>query len=129
MLKKISFKTNKRIEVIDLTNKLNNLNLEGSGILQIFVPHATAAIILNEAEKGLMKDFEKWISSNFQGDWKHDRIDNNASAHLASGLLNQGVTLSVEDGEIIRGTWQNLLFLELDGPRSRRNIIFHYLKK
>ncbi len=128
MFKRINFKTNKKIEVLDLTNELSKLNLKGNGILHVFAPHATAAIILNEAEKGLMQDFEKWVSDNFQSNWKHDRIDNNASAHLASGMLSQSVTLPVEKGEIIRGTWQNLLFLELDGPRSRRNVVFHYLK-
>ena len=85
MFKKISFKTNKKIEVIDLTDELSKLDLKGEGILHVFAPHATAAIILNEAESGLIQDFEKWIKDNFQSNWRHDQIDNNASAHLASG--------------------------------------------
>ncbi len=128
MHKEISFSTSRKIQVINLDPELDSLNLSGDGLLLAFAPHATAALILNEAESGLMNDFETWILNNFRGRWKHDLIDDNASAHLASGMLSQFVLLPVRDGRIVRGTWQNLLFIELDGPRSRRTVIFEFLK-
>lgn len=127
MIKEVEFETSKKLEVLDLTNELKGLELEGDGLLLIFTPHATAALILNEAENGLMKDFEKWVGENFKGDWEHDKIDNNASSHLASGLLSPSVLLPVKKGRVIRGTWQNLLFFELDGPRSTRRILFQFI--
>ncbi len=127
MFKEVSFKTERRIQVINLDSELANLELSGDGLLFAFTPHATAALILNEAESGLMEDFEEWISKNFNGSWRHDRIDDNASSHLASGMLGQFVLMPVKSGRIVRGIWQNLLFIELDGPRSQRRVIFKFL--
>ncbi|MBD3312624.1 YjbQ family protein [archaeon] len=127
MFKELSFKTDKHVQVIDLTPELGNLELNGNGLLHVFTPHATAALTLNEAEHGLMNDFEKWVADNFKGDWHHDQIDDNASAHLASGLIGSSATIPVKDGRIIRGAWQNLLFFELDGPRNKRRVIIQFL--
>lgn len=124
MFKEITFSTDKKLKVIDLDSELMNLGLEGDGLLHVFTPHATAGLILNEAESGLIQDFEQWLSTNFKGSWRHDRIDDNAQAHLASGLIGQSVFIPVKNGKLVRGTWQNLLFLELDGPRSARRVVF-----
>lgn len=129
MFKELSFKTNKHVQVIDLTPEFSKLELRGNGLLHVFTPHATAALTLNEAEDGLMSDFEKWAADNFKGDWRHDRIDDNASAHLASGVIGSSVTLPVKDGQIVRGSWQSLLFFELDGPRSKRRVVIHFIKE
>jgi secondary thiamine-phosphate synthase enzyme len=126
MFKEVSFSTNKKIEVINLDKELMNLELK-EGLVHVFTPHATAGLILNEAESGLMQDFEQWLSSNFKGSWRHDRIDDNASAHLASGLIGHSVFIPIKNGKLVRGAWQNLLFLELDGPRSNRRVIFQSL--
>lgn len=53
-------------------------------------------------------------------DFLHDRIDNNADSHILSGLLGQGKILAIEEGKLIRGTWQQIFLVELDGPRKRR---------
>lgn len=128
MIKELSFKTGKQVEVIDLTSELNNLDLKGDGLLHVFTPHATAAVTLNEAEDGLISDFEGWVKENFKGAWRHDRIDDNASAHLGSGIIGSSVTIPVKNGRLIRGAWQNLLFFELDGPRSKRRLIIQFLE-
>jgi secondary thiamine-phosphate synthase enzyme len=52
--------------------------------------------------------------------WLHDRIDDNAHAHIKAALLGSSATLPVEDGELLLGTWQRILLVELDGPRRRR---------
>lgn len=120
--------TSKRTEVIDITEKVENLVDKSkikNGICLIFVPHATAAIILEEAESGLMEDIKKFIQSKFPKgvDYEHDRIDDNADSHLGSGFIGQSRILPIKNGEIVRGTWQRPFFLELDGPRERREII------
>jgi len=66
-------------------------------------------------------DFLKKLVSGF--DFQHNRIDDNADSHLLSGLIGQERILPVKDGQLIRGTWQNIFLLELDGPRNRRVII------
>jgi secondary thiamine-phosphate synthase enzyme len=56
-------------------------------------------------------------------DFQHNRIDDNADSHILSGLIGQGRILPVKDGQMVRGTWQNIFLIELDGPRSRRVVV------
>ena len=123
----ISIKTNQRYQLIDLTDQVELIVSKSKikeGLCLVFVPHSTAAIILTENESGLKNDWLKMLKKLVAGEkFEHDRIDNNADAHLLSGLLGQGKVLPLEDSKIIRGTWQNIFLVELDEPRTRRVII------
>jgi len=79
---------------------------------------------LTENEEGLKQDwlvFLKKLVSGFT--FQHDKIDDNADSHILSGLVGQEKILPFRDGRIIRGTWQQIFLLELDGPRSRKVIV------
>ena len=54
--------------------------------------------------------------------WLHDRIDNNAHAHIKAAILGPSEILPVEEGALVMGTWQGLMLVELDGPRSTRRV-------
>jgi len=72
----------------------------------------------------LKNDWLKILKKIVEGEkFEHDRIDDNADSHILSGVLGQGKTLPVENGRIIRGTWQQIFLVELDGPRTRRVVI------
>jgi len=121
-------RTSKRTELIDITNKVEDMVNKSKikkGICNVFTPHATAAVILNENEPGLVKDIENKIRKDFpaRSGYLHDRIDDNADSHLASGFIGQSRTIPVKDNELLRGTWQQIFLLELDGPRNSRNIV------
>jgi secondary thiamine-phosphate synthase enzyme len=119
--------TSKRIQAIDITSEIENIveksNLK-NGLCQIFVPHATAGIILEEAESGLIKDIEKSVDDVFPkgAGYEHDRIDDNANSHLASGFFGQSRILPIKNGRIVRGTWQRPMLIEMDGPRGVRRV-------
>jgi len=120
--------TKKRIEVIDITEKVESIVEKSkikNGICQIFLPHATSAIILEENEEGLISDIENYIKKNFpsNADYEHNKVDDNADSHLASGFIGQSRSYPIKNGEILRGTWQRPLLLELDGPRRRKVFI------
>jgi secondary thiamine-phosphate synthase enzyme len=91
----------------------------------VYVPHSTAAIVVNEHEEGLIQDVLKMTEKLFSENvgWLHDRIDNNAHAHLTSIMFGISKVFPVKDGRLIRGRWQNIFLLELDGSRSRRVFI------
>lgn len=121
-------KTSERREVLDITNKIEDIVKKSeikNGICTVFVPHATAAIILNENEPGLINDIVDKIEKDFPANagYDHDRIDDNADSHLASGFIGQSRTIPVNDGRLLRGTWQNIFILELDGPRNRKVVV------
>ena len=87
------------------------------------------SIILQENEQGLKKDIIKTIKKLFYGkNYEHDIIDDNAASHLASGFLGQSKILPIENSKLIRGTWQRILFIELDGPRNYREVIVNLIK-
>lgn len=121
-------KTSKRTELIDITYKVEDLVRKSkikNGICNVFVPHATAAVILNEDESGLVNDIIDKIEKEFPAGvgYMHDRIDDNADSHLASGFIGQSKVIPLNGNRLLRGTWQQIFLLELDGPRSSRKVI------
>lgn len=124
LFKEISISTSKRLELLDITEEVLSFVKEckvESGICIVNSPHTTSAIIVNENESGLKEDILRKIREEFpRGErWHHDLVDDNADAHLAAVFLGHSKTLPIRDGKIVRGTWQTIFFLELDGPRSR----------
>jgi secondary thiamine-phosphate synthase enzyme len=123
----ISVRTGDRVEVVNVTLKVEEAcgrlgALEG--ILLVSCRHTTCSLCLNEDEAGLRSDLERLGESlldAFKGKagYRHDAIDDNAQAHLTSVLMGHSVTVPVATGKPVLGTWQSLLLLEMDGPRSR----------
>ncbi len=121
----VSVETRRRIEVVDVTGQVESWLRRvgaGEGILVVRVPHTTAAVTVNEAEPGLLEDIARLVEELFRpgGDWLHNRIDNNAHAHLAASLIGDSRVVPVESGRLALGTWQRILLVEGDGPRRRR---------
>jgi secondary thiamine-phosphate synthase enzyme len=126
--KEISLSTRKRLDLMDITEHVSSFVDEckiESGICLINSPHSTSAIIVNENEAGLKEDILRKVREEFfQGtDWQHNRVDNNAVAHLGSVFLGHSKIFPIKNWRVERGTWQNIFFLELDGPRSRRVLL------
>jgi len=121
----LTFSSSERRQLIDITTEVHEFVSNGevrNGVCIITVPHATAAVISNEHERGLMSDILTKIEDLFpeSSRYAHNAIDDNADAHLAASFLGHSRTFPVMDRKIIRGTWQNIFLVELDGPRSRR---------
>ncbi|RLG63224.1 YjbQ family protein [archaeon] len=130
--RELHLKTERRIQLIDITSEVERAVEESGiedGVCMIFAPHATAAVIANEHERGLMEDIVEKLKEDYprNGRWKHNMIDDNASAHLASAFIGASRTFPVKGGRIIRGTWQHIMLVELDGPRYRRNVIIEVM--
>ncbi len=124
----IQINTSRRVEVVDITSEVQK-EVEKSGIKDglavVYTPHTTTAIVINENEPGLIEDIvfvlDRLIPRG--AGYMHDEIDNNADSHLRAMLLGNSVVIPVTNGKLELGTWQRIMFLELDGPRSRRVIV------
>lgn len=117
----IQIKTNKRVELIDVTEEAQKMAGKGSGVLIAFVTHTTAGLYVNENEPGLREDVLNMLEQLVpQRAYHHNRIDNNADAHLKAILVGNSATIPVENGRLRLGTWQRLFFCEFDGPRQRK---------
>src|SRR4030042_2319251 len=123
----ISVSTQNRYQLIDITDQVEKALAKEKvkdGLCLVFVPHSTAAILLTENEPGLKNDWLKILKKLVKDEqFEHDQIDNNADSHILSGLLGQGKVLPIEKGKLVRGTWQQIFLVELDGPRTRKGVI------
>ncbi len=120
-------KTEAPVSVQNVTEVVTR-EVGGSGITDglaiVSVPHTTCGVCINEDEAGLredIRDMAQRLLSPLRGaaGFRHDRVDNNAQAHLTSVLLGHSVSLSVKDGKLQMGGWQSVFLIEMDGPRSR----------
>jgi len=124
-----SFSTQEKHQIVDITGKVTGVLRESGvreGQLTVYTPHATAAITINENDDpnigtDLVHALSKMVIEH--DGWLHDRIDNNAAAHIKSAIVGPSQTVPVIDGAACLGTWQNFFFCEFDGPRHERRVI------
>ncbi len=131
--KEFQISTQKRYQLIDITSKVEKIVRESGveeGLVLVFVPHSTAGVLLTENESGLKEDWLKLFEKIVTGiDFLHNRIDDNADSHLLSGLIGQGRVLPIQNGNILRGTWQEIFLAEFDGPRGGRVVVVKIIGK
>lgn len=121
----LQLSTKKDKEIINITKDIERI-VDNSGIKNgiciIHVPHATATVIINEDEENLKEDVINLIKKLTENTWLHNTIDKNAEAHLASILLGSAKIVPIINGRLVRGPWQEVLLVELDGPRTNRKV-------
>jgi secondary thiamine-phosphate synthase enzyme len=121
-------RTKKKQEMVDITERVADLVKQSrvsDGICLVYVPHATAAVAINEnADPNVCEDILEALANLIpEGRWRHDRIDNNAAAHIKATLLGPSQAVPVRGGRLRLGTWQSVMLVELDGPRERSVIV------
>ena len=124
----LQIKTELPSQVIDLTRRIDGLVRESGvedGLCHVYVPHATAAIVVNEnADPAIGEDLLDALDRLVPaGVWRHDRIDDNGAAHIKATILGPGEIVPVRNGRLALGTWQAVMLVELDGPRQRRVVV------
>ncbi|PIP13269.1 MAG: hypothetical protein COT45_05930 [bacterium (Candidatus Stahlbacteria) CG08_land_8_20_14_0_20_40_26] len=116
-------------ELIDITHNVKSVIQRSAvkdGVCIVYIPHATAGIILNEsADPNIKRDFLSALDRAIpkHAGYLHDRIDNNAHAHIKSAIVGSSVTIPVSNGHLGLGTWQAIMLCEFDGPRARRRVV------
>jgi len=134
MQKTITIGSSKRLEMIDINSEVEKIVKESKvkeGICNVFAAHATAAIAINENyDPNVCLDFNDALAKLIpQGKWRHDRVDGNADAHIKAAIIGPSESIPIKNGKLQLGTWQSIMFVELDGPRSSRNIIVTVIGK
>ncbi|HXG21325.1 MAG TPA: secondary thiamine-phosphate synthase enzyme YjbQ [Methylomirabilota bacterium] len=124
----LKVRSNKKCEVIDITSQVSEVVRSANvneGLCCVYVPHATAAVVINENDdmqigQDLLDALDRMVP---EGIWRHDKIDSNGAAHLKSAILGPSETIPIQNGRLALGTWQAVMFVELDGPRDRKVIV------
>jgi secondary thiamine-phosphate synthase enzyme len=119
--KYISLSTHGESDIINITNHVKKILLESqlkNGIITLFVVGSTAAITTIEFEPGLTKDFPNMLEriAPIDTEYEHDKTwhDGNGHAHVRASLIGPSLTIPFINGETSLGTWQQIVFLELD---------------
>lgn len=119
-------------EIVDITPEMQKI-VEKSGIKDgiacIFCPGSTGAITTIEYEDGLIYDLKNAMEriAPKNAYYKHEERwhDGNGHSHVRASIIGASLTLPVENGEIVLGTWQQIVFIEFDVRNRERKIIVH----
>jgi secondary thiamine-phosphate synthase enzyme len=120
----INVKTHTRIEMKDITSSVQQeISKTGvrEGICVVYVPHTTAGITINEgADPAVCQDIVNKLNELAPPGAGYLHLEGNADSHIKTSLMGSSVTVPVEKGRLVLGTWQKIFFCEFDGPRSRK---------
>lgn len=113
--------TSRRTQAIDVTDLFTS-RAWPDGLLLVSVEHTTAAIFLGESGSAMFEDYERVAANLIEqyGPWQHEQWNpGNAQSHVLSSFIGGQLLLPISGGRLDLGTWQRVIFLELDGPRQR----------
>jgi len=119
--------TQRREQFVDITEQVAKAVAESrvrDGAVLIYCPHTTAGITINEnADPDVVRDLLDGLERLAPRDagWRH--VEGNSDGHLKASLVGSSVTVPLEQGRLVLGTWQGVYFAEFDGPRHRRVIV------
>ena len=128
MIERIKVSAPESTVFVDITSRVNDV-LRGmnatEGICQVYIPHTTAGIVVNEnADPDVARDMLAWLDRAVpQNNTDYRHAEGNSPAHIKSTLVGQSATLPVENGKLALGTWQGVYLAEFDGPRERTVVI------
>ncbi len=119
----ISVKSQSRTHFVNITSSVSeHLPKNFSGVCNLFCQHTTAALTINEnADPDVVRDVDQHLEQLIP--WRnpeYQHMEGNSAAHIKSSLLGPSLTVPVENGKMLLGTWQSIYFCEFDGPRSRK---------
>ena len=127
MIKNITIKTKARTEFIDITSETQKFIDETeikNGICFLYVPHTTAGITINEgADPSVVSDIQKTLSKLVPHNMNYSHMEGNSDAHIKSSIVGVSMSVVIDGGKLLLGTWQSIFFCEFDGPRHRRVIV------
>lgn len=122
-MQKFSIRTSKSKEVIDVTDRINDLlgkiNAD-NGVCHIFVTHTTCCLTCADLDPGTDLDLLDALEKMFPaGNYRHSHDPSHVGEHIMSSIIGPSVTVPVEKGVVVLGTWQRIVLVELSGPRER----------
>ena len=128
--KELFFQTNKRRELINITPEVDKALRESGikeGLLLCNAMHITASVFINDDEKGLHRDFERWLEKlapeKPYSQYEHNGYEDNGDAHLKRTVMGREVVVAVTDGKLDFGPWEQIFYGEFDGKRKKRVLV------
>lgn len=123
-MKTIHIKTTKPKEVINITNLINENLEKESGVCNVFVTHTTCCLTTADLDPGTDQDLLDAIEKMFpEGNYRHPHDPSHVGEHIMSSMIGPSITVPIENGKLKLGTWQEVVLIELSGPKDREIVI------
>ncbi len=127
----VELDTKGEVQILDLTPEIRDIIKRsglGNGIACVFSRSSTSAITTLEYEPGLIEDLPRALERLFPRDlaYEHEKRwhDGNGHSHVRAALIGPSLSIPIEDGQPVLGTWQQVVFVELDNkPRKRKVLV------
>jgi secondary thiamine-phosphate synthase enzyme len=123
MAQRIRITTKAREEFRDITKEVRALIGKSgvvNGVAHLWSMHTTCALTVNEgADPDVKSDMVRFLNELIPQDSDFDHAEGNSDSHIKTSLFGPGLTLLIENGEPVLGTWQAIYLAEWDGPRDR----------
>ncbi len=129
--KRLDLNTKAENDVVDITGEVQQAVEESglnAGVATVFVPGSTAAVTTMEYEPGLARDFPEMLErvAPKDIDYEHQKAwhDDNGRSHVKASLIGPSISVPFNEGTLTLGTWQQIVFVELDiRPRKREIVV------
>lgn len=124
---KITVNTKDKKKVLDITDKVNQEIQKQNfkdGVVNLFVTHTTCALTTADLDPGTDKDYlDAFESMVPKLDYKHPHDPSHMPDHILSTLIGTSLSIPVEDGKLVLGTWQRVVLIEFNGPKNREVVL------
>ncbi|MEO0586163.1 MAG: secondary thiamine-phosphate synthase enzyme YjbQ [Planctomycetota bacterium] len=130
------FETETRRAFVNITGDVEAAVAESGvehGLCLVNAMHITARVFINDAESGLLADYERWLeklapfdpgTDPARGGYLHNRTgEDNADAHHKRQVMGREVVIAITDGRLDLGPWEQVFYGEFDGGRRKRALV------
>jgi len=128
--KELWFNVPSRRAFINITPQVNEALTESGvreGLVLVNAMHITASVFINDDESGLHQDYEVWLEKLAPHEpvsqYRHNRGEDNADAHLKRQIMGREVVVAITEGRLDLGPWEQIFYGEFDGRRKKRALI------
>ena len=125
------FSTPNRRDYINITGQVEELVRKSdvqNGLCLVNAMHITASVYINDAESGLIQDYDDWLEELAPHEpvshYRHNNTgEDNADAHLKRQIMGRQVVVAITDGKLDFGPWEQIYYAEFDGRRRKRVLV------
>ena len=125
------FETPHRRDYLNITDQVEELVHKSSvreGLCLVNAMHITASVYINDAEDGLLQDYDDWLEKLAPhaptSQYRHNRTgEDNADAHLKRQIMGREVVVAITKGKLDLGPWEQIFYGEFDGRRRKRVLV------
>lgn len=115
-------------QLVDITDQAREQVQQAgcrTGLCALYAQGATAGVMIQENwDPNISLDVLDCLEQVApQGQWRHDKVDDNGAAHIQAGLVGPSEAIPIRDGQLALSTWQNVFLCDFDGPREERRVL------